>query len=67
MNTQQIQGSARCHDYHYTIWEEGGHEELQDRQKDHLGKKKEVSIFPQWGNSKKDISWQEQEDWNTPQ
>lgn len=40
MNTQQIQGSARCHDYHYTIWEEGGHEELQDKTKGPSGEEK---------------------------
>jgi len=67
MNTQQIQGSPRRHGYRCTTREEGSHKELQGRQQDHLGKQKEVSVFLRWGNSKRDSSWQEQADWNTPQ
>lgn len=45
MNTQQVQGSSGCRDYHYTSWEQGRCEELQGGQQDRQGNKKKRSAY----------------------
>lgn len=46
VNTQQVQGSSGCRDYHYTSWEQGRCEGGQGGQQDRQGnKKKRLAYF----------------------